>query len=133
MAKSKRGGSSDIAVLGLAPRSAPPNAKGALVKARTIIVAARDFIELVTIKRTVWFAIGALSPRQFIKDVFKTDVWEREVKIQPQPTTAATATASRANPQAANSTNRARRRCASAMHARRVVPATISWLIRRSN
>src|SRR4029077_12724234 len=88
MAKSKRGGSSDIAVLGLAPRSGPPNAKGALVKAKTIIVAARDFIELATIKRTVWFAIGALSPR---------------------PTTAATATASRANPQVANSTNRARR------------------------
>src|SRR5207245_11331490 len=66
-------------------------------------------------------------------DVFKTDIWEREVKIQPWPTTAATATASRANPQAANSTNRARRRCASAMHARRVVPATISGPIRRSN
>src|SRR4029079_7625735 len=57
MAKWKCGGSSDIAVLGLAPRSAPPNAKGALTKAKTIIVAACDFIEPVTIKRTVWFAI----------------------------------------------------------------------------
>ena len=70
MAKSKRGGSSEIAMLELAPRSFPPNAKGALTKARTIIVAARDFIEPVTIKRMVWFAIGRCRrgrwPREFI-------------------------------------------------------------------
>jgi hypothetical protein len=60
MAKSKRGGSSEVARLELAPRSAPPNAKGALAKAKAIIVAPRDFIEPVTIKRMLWFAIGAL-------------------------------------------------------------------------
>ena len=30
----------------------------------------------------------ALSLRQFIKDIFKTDIWEREVKIQAWPATA---------------------------------------------
>jgi hypothetical protein len=48
-------------VLGLAPRSAPANAKGALVKANAVIRSAQcDLIERVTIKRMVWFAIGAL-------------------------------------------------------------------------
>src|SRR5882757_7050089 len=67
MAKSKRGGSSEIAMLELAARSAPPNANGALAKAKTIIVAARHFIQPVTIKGTTSFAIEAwrsqLCPR----------------------------------------------------------------------
>ena len=70
MAKSKRGGSSDIAVLGLAPRSAPPNAKGALVKANAVNSSAQcDLIERVTIKGMVWFAIGVLSPRTLAEGV----------------------------------------------------------------
>src|SRR6476620_11810659 len=74
MAKSKRGGSSDIAVLGLAPRSAPPNAKGALVKANAVNSSAQcDLIERVTIKGTVWFAIGVLSPRSLAAGVHFSD------------------------------------------------------------
>jgi len=61
MAKSKRGGSSEIAMLELAPPSVPPNANGALAKADAmIIIATRNFIKAVMIKRTMPFAIRAL-------------------------------------------------------------------------
>src|SRR4029077_8631550 len=93
MAKSKRGGWSDIAVLGLAPRSAQPNAKGAVTKAKTIIVAACDFIEPVTIKRTVWFAIGRCrrgsSSKTFSKPTFGNERLKssrgRRPRLQRQP------------------------------------------------
>src|SRR5437763_2306128 len=93
MAKSKRGGSSEIAMLELAPRSFPPNAKGALTKARTIIVAARDFIEPVTIKRMVCFAIGRCrrgsSSKTFSKPTFGNERLKssrgRRPRLQGQP------------------------------------------------
>jgi hypothetical protein len=45
MAKSNRGGSSEIAILERAPPSVPPNANGALAKADAmIIIATREFI-----------------------------------------------------------------------------------------
>src|SRR5207237_7181025 len=64
MANSKRGGSSAIAMLEPASRSVPPNVNGALAKADTMItIAARNFIEPLTIKRAASFAIRALLRR----------------------------------------------------------------------
>ena len=61
MAKSKRGGSSEIAMLEVVLPSVPPNAKGALAKANAmIIIAPRDFIKPVIIKKMVSLAIRAL-------------------------------------------------------------------------
>ena len=60
MATSKRGGSSEVPTLELVGRSVPPNANCALAKADAMIIAAHDFIEPVTIKGAVSFAIRAL-------------------------------------------------------------------------